>query len=105
VNGYAAATSGADGKTILLHALDSAAGVQATWGSPRQGRSEVNRERPFIVEGAGSLHLSVRSHAKAKGNQYFGLMIPLAASRANCSAPARGRSTSPIGTASPNRSR
>jgi len=74
----AAVTPGADNEAILLHGLDAAAGVQATWGSPGLARIDVNRDRRFVVQGEGSLHLSVRSRAKAKGNQYFGIMIPLA---------------------------
>jgi hypothetical protein len=65
-------------ETLLLHALDSAAGVQATWGSTGQAKIDISRDRRFVVQGDGSLHLSVRSRAKAKGNQYFGVMIPVA---------------------------
>jgi outer membrane protein assembly factor BamB len=74
---------GAGGEsTILLHGFESGAGVQLTWQSPKAARIEVNHDRRFLSAGQASLHLSARSAPRGKGNQYFGMLIPLA--KADC---------------------
>lgn len=65
--------------SILLHACDSTAGVQTTWDAPKKSQVEVNHDRRFLAQGQASLHLSARSAPQGKGNQYFGIMIPLKA--------------------------
>ena len=65
---------------IPLHSLDSIDGIGPTWDSAKlSARIEINRDRRFLVEGTGSLHLAAHSGKALRGNQYMGVMVPLAA--------------------------
>ena len=65
-------------KTILLHSLDSTAGIKGTWGTPSaKDAVQASSDRQFVSEGKGSLRLATHSGKQADRRYYYGMQIPL----------------------------
>lgn len=76
----AAACAGAGEKT--LHHADSLTGVALSMGQRNPDtRLEVNTDKRFVSEGAGSIHVSSVAPHDAAGTSYIGFRIPIAAMR------------------------